>query len=302
MDRFEELQVFVAVIQQGSMAGAARILQRSPPVITRTLSALETRFGTTLIERTTRQLAPTEAGWQLFEQAQQLLSDYQHAMDSAHHSGLQGLLRITAPVPFGRRHVMPLVNTFLQLHPEMQIEVVLSDSYQDLIENGLDIALRIGELQDSSMVARKVGSVRSTLVASPDYLKRAGVPSHPADLHQHAVITSLRHTREWRFAQDLRVRILPRLRVNDIESQLETLRGGQGIGRLLSYQVIDDLQDGKLIRLLPEWEPAPLPVQLVTQRVKNMTPKVRQFWDFAFDQLPSLACFAEEKRNADRNS
>ncbi|MDF7650220.1 LysR family transcriptional regulator [Pantoea sp. Acro-805] len=302
MDRFEELQVFVAVIQQGSMAGAARILQRSPPVITRTLSALETRFGTTLIERTTRQLAPTEAGWQLFEQAQQLLSDYQHAMDSAHHSGLQGLLRITAPVPFGRRHVMPLVNAFLQQHPEMQIEVVLSDSYQDLIENGLDIALRIGELQDSSMVARKVGSVRSTLVASPDYLKRAGVPSHPADLHQHAVITSLRHTREWRFAQDLRVRILPRLRVNDIESQLETLRGGQGIGRLLSYQVMDDLQDGKLIRLLPEWEPAPLPVQLVTQRVKNMTPKVRQFWDFALDQLPSLACFAEEKRNADRNS
>ncbi|MGK3114902.1 LysR family transcriptional regulator [Candidatus Pantoea formicae] len=302
MDRFEELQVFVAVIQQGSMAGAARILQRSPPVITRTLSALETRFGTTLIERTTRQLAPTEAGWQLFEQAQQLLSDYQHAMDSAHYSGLQGLLRITAPVPFGRRHVMPLVNAFLQQHPEMQIEVVLSDSYQDLIENGLDIALRIGELQDSSMVARKVGSVRSTLVASPDYLKRAGVPSHPADLHQHAVITSLRHTREWRFAQDLRVRILPRLRVNDIESQLETLRGGQGIGRLLSYQVMDDLDDGKLIRLLPEWEPAPLPVQLVTQRVKNMTPKVRQFWDFALEQLPSLACFAEEKRNADRNS
>ncbi|ORM67399.1 LysR family transcriptional regulator [Pantoea rwandensis] len=302
MDRFEELQVFVAVIQQGSMAGAARLLQRSPPVITRTLSALETRFGTTLIERTTRQLAPTEAGWQLFEQAQQLLSDYQHAMDSAHHSGLQGLLRITAPVPFGRRHVMPLVNAFLQQHPDMQIEVVLSDSYQDLIENGLDIALRIGELQDSSMVARKVGSVRSTLVASPDYLQRAGVPSHPADLHQHVVITSLRHTREWRFAQDLRVRILPRLRVNDIESQLETLRGGQGIGRLLSYQVIDDLQDGKLIRLLPEWEPAPLPVQLVTQRVKNMTPKVRQFWDFALDQLPSLPCFAEEKRNADRNS
>ena len=302
MDRFEELQVFVAVIQQGSMAGAARLLQRSPPVITRTLSALETRFGTTLIERTTRQLAPTEAGWQLFEQAQQLLSDYQHAMDSAHHSGLQGLLRITAPVPFGRRHVMPLVNAFLQQHPEMQIEVVLSDSYQDLIENGLDIALRIGELQDSSMVARKVGSVRSTLVASPDYLQRAGVPCHPADLHHHAVITSLRHTREWRFAQDLRVRILPRLRVNDIESQLETLRGGQGIGRLLSYQVIDDLQAGKLLRLLPEWEPAPLPVQLVTQRVKNMTPKVRQFWDFALDQLPSLACFAEEKRNADRNS
>ncbi|ALV92484.1 MULTISPECIES: LysR family transcriptional regulator [Pantoea] len=302
MDRFEELQIFVAVIQQGSLAGAARLLQRSPPVITRTLNALESRFSTTLIERTTRQLAPTEAGWQLFEQAQQLLSDYQKALDSAHHSGLQGLLRITAPVPFGRLHVMPLVNAFLQQHPEMQIEVVLSDSYQDLIENGLDIALRIGELQDSSMVARQVGSVRSTLVASPDYLQRAGVPTHPAELQQHALITSLRHTREWRFAHDLRVRIFPRLRVNDIASQLETLRGGQGIGRLLSYQVLDDVHDGKLVRLLPEWEPAPLPVQLVAQRVKNMTPKVRQFWDFALEQLPSLPCFTAEKRNPDGDS
>lgn len=302
MDRFEELQVFVAVVQQGSLAGAARLLQRSPPVITRSLNALESRLGTTLIERTTRQLAPTEAGWQLFERAQQILGDYQHALDSAHHSGLQGLLRITAPVPFGRRHIMPLVNAFLQQHPEMQIEVVLSDSYQDLIENGLDIALRIGELQDSSMVARKVGSVRSTLVASPEYIRLLGAPAHPTELQQHTVITSLRHTREWRFAQDLRVRILPRLRVNDIESQLETLRGGQGIGRLLSYQVLDDIRDGKLIRLLPEWEPAPLPVQLVTQRVKNMTPKVRQFWDYALEQLPSLPCFAQEKLKADRNS
>ncbi|PJZ07290.1 transcriptional regulator [Pantoea rodasii] len=302
MDRFEELQVFVAVIQQGSLAGAARLLQRSPPVITRTLSALESRLGTTLIERTTRQLAPTEAGWQLFEQARQLLSDYHSALDSAHHSGLQGLLRLTAPVPFGRRHIMPLVNAFLQQHPEMQIEVILSDSYQDLIENGLDIALRIGELQDSSMVARKVGSVHSTLVASPEYLKQAGTPAHPSELSQHALITSLRHTREWRFAQDLRVRILPRLRVNDIESQLETLRRGQGIGRLLSYQVLDDVRDGKLVRLLPEWEPAPLPVQLVTQRVKNMTPKVRQFWDFALEKLPSLPCFVAEKPQSDCNS
>ena len=196
---------------------------------------------------------------------------------------------------------MPLVNAFLQQHPEMQIEVVLSDSYQDLIENGLDIALRIGELQDSSMVTRKVGSVRSTLVASPEYLLLAGAPAHPAELQHHTVITSLRHTREWRFAQDLRVRILPRLRVNDIESQLETLRGGQGIGRLLSYQVLDDIRDGKLIRLLPEWEPAPLPVQLVTQRVKNMTLKVRQFWDDATEQLPALSCSAQEKCKADRN-
>ena len=302
MDRFEELQVFVAVIQQGSLAGAARLLQRSPPVITRTLNALESRLGTTLIERTTRQLAPTEAGWKLFEQAQQLLGDYQSAIDTVHHSGLHGLLRMTAPVQFGRRHIMPLVNTFLVQHPEMQIELILSDSYQDLIDNGIDIALRIGELQDSSMVARKVGNVAATLVASPLYLQLAGAPTHPAELGQHALISSLLHTREWRFSQDLRVRIAPRLRVNDVESQLDALRNAQGIGRLLSYQVIDDLRDGKLVRLLAEWEPAALPVQLVTQRVKNMTPKVRQFWDFALKQLPLLACFTEQNLNSDRNS
>lgn len=294
MDRFDELQVFVTVIQQGSLAAAARRLQRSPPVITRTLAALEQRFGTTLIERTTRQLAPTEAGWQLFEQARQLLTDYQAAMDSAHHSGLQGLLRVTAPVQFGRRHVMPLVNAFLALHPEIQLELVLNDSYQDLIDNGLDIALRIGELQDSSMVARRVGEVRSMLIASPDYLQRAGIPQHPSTLSEHALIAGIRQTREWRFARDVRVRITPRLRVNEVESQLLALRSHQGIGRLLSYQVLDDLHAGTLIRLLPEWEPAALPVQLVTQRVKNMTPKVRQFWDFALARLPALACFDEE--------
>lgn len=143
------------------------------------------------------------------------------------------------------------------------------------------------------MVARQVGTVRSTLVASPDYLQQAGTPLHPTELTQHALVTSLRHTREWRFAHDLRVRITPRLRVNDVESQLEALRSAHGIGRLLSYQVLDDIHSGKLLRLLPEWEPAPLPVQLVTQRVKNMTPKVRQFWDFALEKLPLLPCFAE---------
>lgn len=302
MDRFDELQVFVAVIQQGSLAGAARVLQRSPPVITRTLNALEARFGTTLIERTTRQLAPTESGWQLFEQAQRMLNDYQSALDSAHHSGLHGLLRITAPVMCGRRHVMPLVNAFLQQHPEMQIELILSDSYQDLIENGLDIAVRIGELQDSSMVARNVGSVRSMLVASPDYLRHAGIPAHPAELSMHALVAGVRHTREWRFAHDLRVRITPRLRVNDIASQLDALRSGQGVGRLLSYQVIDELQAGTLIRLLSEWEPAPLPVHLVAQRVKNMAPKVRCFWDFALTALPPRLQAAAEFPAPARNS
>ncbi|MBP2197549.1 LysR family transcriptional regulator [Pantoea cypripedii] len=294
MDRFDELEVFVTVIQQGSLAAAARRLQRSPPVITRTLAALEQRFGTTLIERTTRQLAPTEAGWQLFEQARQLLENYQAAMDSAHHSGLQGLLRVTAPVQFGRRHVMPLVNAFLDQHPEIQLELVLSDSYQDLIDNSLDIALRIGELQDSSMVARRVGEVQSMLIASPQYLQRAGSPLHPSALNEHALVAGLRQTREWRFARDVRVRITPRLRVNEVESQLLALRSGQGVGRLLSYQVLDDLRHGTLVRLLPEWEPAALPVQLVTQRVKNMTPKVRQFWDFALAELPTLACFKAE--------
>lgn len=299
MDKLDELEVFVAVVQQGSLASAARRLRRSPPAITRSLASLETRFAASLIERTTRQLSPTPAGLLLFERAKALLGDYQQALQDSKRTQLTGLLRITAPVQFGRKHVAPLVMAFLDRYPDIQIELLLNDSYQDLIESGMDMAVRIGQLRDSSLVAVEVGSVQRLLLASPDYLAKAGTPATPAELASHQLIagTSISSTREWRFGQgenQERVRIQPVMMVNEVETQLIAARAGRGITRLLSYQASEDLQQGKLVEILAAHRPAAQPVQLVTQNLKYMPARVRAFWDVAREALPTLNCFQPE--------
>lgn len=293
MDRLDEMAIFVAVLQYGSLAEAARKLHRSPPAITRAIASLEHRFGARLVERTTRSLAPTEAGARLAEKARVLLSQYQDAVEDAAETQLSGLLRLTAPVQFGRKHVAPLVMAFLAQNPDMQIEMMLNDRNLDLIDEGLDLAVRIGHQIDSGKVARKVAEVTRVLVASPDYLAEYGVPQHPSELARHQTIMGTLRTqiREWRFGpheEGLRVRLSPRLLSNDVESQLLAVRSGQGIARLLSYQVMDDLQAGNMVRLLTHFEPLPLPVQLVAQQVQQMPRKVRTFWDFAFERLSAL--------------
>ncbi|HCD7747712.1 TPA: LysR family transcriptional regulator [Serratia marcescens] len=261
MDRLDELAIFVAVVQQGSLAAAGRKLRRSAPAITRAIAALEQRFGTRLVERTTRRLAPTEAGMRLLERAQQLLQDYQAVVQDTAEAQLSGLLRVTSPVQFGRRYVAPVVMAFLDDYPQMQIEMVLNDRNLDLIDEGLDIAVRIGHLQDSSRVARRLGQVSRMTVASPDYLARCGEPRSPTQLAEHATI---------------------------VGTQRPSLRAGKGIARLLSYQVADDLAAGTLVRLLADHEPLPMPVQLVAQQAQRMPLKVRAFWDYAFERLSAL--------------
>ncbi|MFO6300140.1 LysR family transcriptional regulator [Rahnella selenatireducens] len=293
MDRLDEMAIFVAVLQYGSLAEAARKLHRSPPAITRAIISLEHRFGARLVERTTRSLAPTEAGARLADKARLLLSQYQDAVEDTAETQLSGLLRMTAPVQFGRKHVAPLVMEFLEQNPDMQIEMMLSDRNLDLIDEGLDLAVRIGHQEDSGKVARKVAEVTRVLVASPAYLAQSGLPQHPSDLATHQTIMGTLRTqiREWRFGpheDDLRVRLSPRLLLNDVESQLLAVRSGRGIARLLSYQVSEDLQTGSMVRLLADFEPLPLPVQLVAQQVQQMPRKVRTFWDFAFQRLSVL--------------
>ncbi|CAM3657409.1 LysR family transcriptional regulator [Rahnella bruchi] len=293
MDRLDEMAIFVAVLQYGSLAEAARKLHRSPPAITRAIASLEHRFGARLVERTTRSLAPTEAGARLAEKARILLSQYQDAVEDTAETQLSGLLRITAPVQFGRKHIAPLVMEFLAQHPDMQIEMMLNDRNLDLIDEGLDLAVRIGHQEDSGKVARKVAEVTRVLVSSPAYLALHGEPQHPSELASHQTVMGTLRTqiREWRFGpheDDLRVRLSPRLLSNDVESQLLAVRSGQGIARLLSYQVSDDLQAGSMVRLLADFEPLPLPVQLVAQQVQQMPRKVRTFWDFAYQRLSVL--------------
>ena len=288
MDRLDELTALVTILDSGSMAAAGRRLRRSPPAMTRLLAALEERVGTRLIERTSRRLSATEAGRRLAEQARQVLAGYGDALRESAAGQVQGELRVTAPLVFGRRHVTPVVTSFLDAHPGIRVGLVLDDRPLNLVHEGLDVAVRIGRLGDSSLVARKVGAVRRLLVASPGYLESRGAPRTPADIAGHDVITSVR---EWRFrraGRDVVVRLHPRLMVNEIDAALIAVRAGRGIGRPLSYQVEDDLASHSLVRLLPEFEGPPLPVQLVTPSARHMPPKVRAFLDHAARSLGAL--------------
>ena len=298
MDRLDELAVLVAVVEQGSLVGAARRLRRSPPAVTRALSVLERRVGARLIERTTRRLSATEAGRALAEASRALLSAYDEAVAEISPAPVRGLIRVTAPVQFGKRHVAPLVTAFLQKFPESQAELVLNDRYLDLIDEGLDVAIRIGALSNSSLLVRRVGEVRRLVVASPDYLARRGTPVKPAELTAHDTIfsTSTAELLEWRFGSRGRttvVRLAPRLLVNDVDARLAAARAGQGIVRVLSYQVSEDLTAGRLVRLLRAYEPPPLAVQLVAVSRAHMSPKIRAFLDLAAAQLATLRVLTE---------
>jgi DNA-binding transcriptional LysR family regulator len=305
MDRLDELAVLVAVVDNGSLVAAARRLRRSAPSITRALLALENRVGARLVERTTRRLAPTDTGRALAESSRALLATYDEAVNGVAPAPVRGLVRVTAPVQFGRRHVLPVVLGFQEAFPETQVEILLHDRHLDLIAEGLDLAVRIGQLTDSSLLVRRVGEVRRVLVASPAYLARRRAPQKPADLGAHNTIfgTSLQGPIEWRFGSRGRaqiVRLAPHLLINEVEGQLVAARAGSGIARALSYQVVDDLSHGTLVRLLQPFEPPPLPVQLVAVSRVRMPPKVRAFLDYAVETLGRLPVIQAEASRVTR--
>lgn len=294
MDRLDELSTFLAILDSGSLAAASRQLRRSAPAVTRTLAALEQRFGVRLVERTTRRLAATEAGRQLAASARGVLLAYAEAMREAEADAApRGTLRLTAPVVFGRKHVTPLVTAFLGQHPAVAVDLVLADGNLDLIEQGLDVAIRIGVQPDSGLIARRVGQVRRLLVASPAYLARHGTPAEPDALAGHAILltTSRPGPTDWRFRHGGRQRavpVTPRLTVNDVEATLTAARQGFGIASALSYQVADDLAAGTLLRVLQAWETPPLPVQVVTTGARHRPPRVRVFVEHAVQSLAAL--------------
>ncbi len=300
MDRLDELAVFVRIVEEGSLVRAAARLRRSPPAVTRALAALEDRIGVRLVDRTTRRLAPTEGGRTLYDKARTLVADYEAATAGAPGAPVQGLLRITAPVQFGRRHIAPIVARFLDAHDGVEVELLLNDRNIDLIEEGIDVALRIGALADSTLSARPVGQVRRLWVASPAYLARRGTPRMPGELVRHeALLGTLRGNTEWAFSGARRgaaPRLTGRLRVDDVETRLRAARDGRGIAQLLSYQVADDLAAGKLVRLLQSFERPPLPVQLVSKGRAHRAPKIDAFLDFATRRLVALPVLAGESR------
>lgn len=302
MDRLDEMRLFVAAVEAGSLAAAGRRLGHSPPAMTRMLAALEARLGVRLLDRSTRRLVPTEAGRRLAEQARRLLADYAEAMAEAAGEGTapRGRLRVAAPLVFGRLHVAPLLAAFLADRPEVTAELQLADRNVDLLEEGIDVALRIGALRESGLVARRVGSVRRLVAASPTYLAARGMPAAPADLAGHDIVLfrSRATPPEWRFSGpgggEVVQRVRPRFAVNEARAAVAAAVAGHGIVSALSYQMAEELGRGALVRLLRDWETPALPVSLVFPSARLLPPRVRAFLDFAVPRLSALAVLRDD--------
>jgi DNA-binding transcriptional LysR family regulator len=290
VDRLRAMEVFVAVAEAGGFAPAGTRLRMSPPAVTRAIAALEDRLGTRLLNRTTRRVSLTEAGARYLESARRLLGEVEAAERAAAGEAAvpTGHLTITASVMFGRLHVVPLAAAFLRAEPRVTASVLMVDRVVNLVEEGIDLAVRIGALPDTSLVAHRVGETRRLLVASPDYLTRCGAPACPEDLKRHDVIafSGLMSGREWRHAaaEDGRpaaVALSPRLTVNDAAAALEVAERGEGIAVALSYMVTPALAEGRLRPVLERFAPRPVPVQIVHPQARLLAPKIRAFVDFA---------------------
>lgn len=286
MDRLHLMTVFAAVAEAESFAGGARRLGMSPPAVTRAISALEDRLGVRLLTRTTRIVRATEAGLRYLEDARRIIAEVDEADEAA--AGInaepRGRLAVTAPVLFGKMFVTPAIVEYLQRYPAVDVSALFVDRVVNLIEEGLDLGIRIGHLPDSSMKALKIGQVRSVLCASPEYLAAHGIPEHPADLRQHTLISAsgLSPTTEWKFVEDgkvLSVRLQPRLTVTTNDAAIESAVAGFGLTRLLSYQIAPCLAKGKLKIVLSEYEAAPLPIHVIHREGRQAAAKVRSFMD-----------------------
>ncbi|MFG1343414.1 LysR family transcriptional regulator [Xanthobacter autotrophicus DSM 431] len=297
MDRIDAMTAFVTALDEGSLARAARRLGRSPAAITRAVALLEERLGTRLLHRTTRALHLTQAGERYLASCRAILADLAEAdlLASGERTEPRGLLSVTAPVTFGRLHVAPLVEELLEAHPSLEARVLLVDRVVNLIDEGHDAAVRIGPLPDSSLVAVRVGEVRRVVCASPAYLAARGTPQAPADLAGHRVISfsQITETASWAFAAGPSggarklVTVRPHFTVNGAEAAIAAAVRGRGVTRVLSYQVEEEVAEGRLVLLLEAFEGPRLPVHVVYPEARLPAAKLRAFVAFAVPRLRS---------------
>ncbi|VVN25185.1 LysR family transcriptional regulator [Pseudomonas fluorescens] len=292
MDRFREMQVFAAVAQHQGFSAAARRLGMSAASVTRAVAALEKRIGTLLLTRTTRSVHLSEAGQRYLEDCRRILAEVQEAEDSAagSHAQPRGQLTITAPVLFGELFVTPLMVEYLTRFPEVSINGLLVDRVVSMVEEGVDVAVRIGELPDSNQHAIRVGEVRRVICGSPQFLTAHGRPRHPHDLAQAPVIatSAIGQLRSWPFldaGEPLSVRPEPRLVVTANQAAIIAACLGLGFTRVLSYQVASKVAAGELEIVLADFELPPLPIHVVYQGGRNAPARIRSFVDFAVSAL-----------------
>jgi DNA-binding transcriptional LysR family regulator len=292
MDRLEAMSIVLAVVEAGSLSAAARQLGIPLATVSRKVSDLETHLRTRLLNRSSRRITLTEAGRSYVAACKRILEDVEEAERSAsgEYSAPKGDLTITAPIVFGRLHVLPIVVEFLAAYREIDVRIMLADRDANLLEDYVDLAVRIGELPDSSLVAARVGSIRRVVCGSPAYFTERGMPTSPGDLGTHDCITfeGLMSPRAWSFARgksDVSVAIHSRLSVNTAEAAIDAAIAGVGVTRVLSYQIADAARAGRLVVALQEFEPAPWPVNLVYAGQGRLPLKLRAFLDFAAPRL-----------------
>lgn len=296
MDQLQCIRTFIAVVDAGGFAGAGRTLNVSPASITRAIAELEAQLGVSLLTRTTRVTRVTDAGAQYYEASRRILAELEEANLAAAgvHAKPRGRLALTASAMFGNRYVAPIVVEFLRAYPQVQAVCHFVDRVVNVDDEGIDIAVRIGELPDSSLQAVRVGWVRRIVCAAPGYLSANGVPAHPRDLIAHTVVasTGMTPSPQWRFWEDGVAgtwEVRPAMVTDTNESAITAAVAGLGISRLMSYQISDELKRGQLKTLLTEFEPQPLPIHVLHRQGRRPDAKVRLLLDLLIDRLRSDA-------------
>lgn len=299
MGRLHLINVFVAVVDANGFAGAARKLGISPPAVSRAINELETQLGVRLLSRTTRVVRVTEPGARYVEDCRRILSELAEADESVTgmHGTPRGRLTLTAPVLFGAQMITPIVTEYLQRYPQVSASCWFVDRLVNMMDEGVDVGIRIGELPDSSMQAIRVGQVRRVIVAAPVYLAQHGTPQTPEDLHKHPLVSAISLTpmQDWPLqhrGEAFTLKVTPRLTASSNDSALAAAVGGFGLTRLLSYQVANHVKDGGLNIVLTDFEPPPWPVHVVHREGRHASQKARAFIDLAVERLrvnPALA-------------
>ena len=292
MDRIEAMSTFLAAVEAGSLSAASRKLGVPLVTVSRKVSALEAHLRTKLINRTSRRITLTDAGRSYVAGCKRILDDLEEIERAAagEYAAPRGDLVITAPIVFGRLHVLPVVAEFLKVYPDIDIRIVLADRVMNLHEDAVDIAVRIGELPDSSLIATRVGTIRQIVCGSPDYFAARGTPKSPDELRHHDCVTfdGLMSPTGWKFVIDgspVTVTVHSRLIVNTAEGAVDAATASVGMTRVLAYQAADAMRSGRLALALEEFEPTPWPVNLVYAGQGLLPLKLRAFLDFAAPRL-----------------
>jgi DNA-binding transcriptional LysR family regulator len=293
MDKLRAMATFVRIVESGSLIAAADALDVSGPSVVRLLAALERSLDVRLLNRTTRRIALTDEGRDYFERCKRILAEVEEAEAAAgnRRGAARGELRVTAPALFGRMHVAPLAAEFAGRHDGVSVDLLLVDRVVNLLEEGLDVGVRIAELPDSSLVALPVGEVRRVVCASPRYLARAGTPKTPQALREHACLrfAGLGATHEWTFREAGRKLVVPvrgPLAGNQADALVEACADGLGVGMFLSYQVARLVAARRLKLLLADYWPLPVPVSVVYPHAKLLPARTRLFVDWLRERLP----------------